>query len=542
MTRRMQTLALSAMAAAVTACGPMSLPPADLVIVNGKEPESLDPVIINGQADGRIVSSLFEGLTRYNARTGSPEPGLAARWRISEDGREYRFYLRENLRWSDGSPLTTQDILYSWRRVLEPESACEYVNILYHVRKAEEFYDGRVTDFGEVGIRAESPLELAVSLNQATPYFLDICAHPTLAAVPKGPIEQHGDRWLIQPEVPASGAYTLEFWRLNDRIRLAKNPRYWDQEGVVSDIVDILPTSNPSAALNLYETGAVDIVWDRDLTPTELVRLLRQRPDFHIADSFGTYFLRINTTEHPFQDRRVRRALALAIDRKRLVEKITGAGERIAQHLVPPVIPGYQSPGGLAYDPATARELLKAAGFPDGIDFPSVDYLFKSSKLDEQIAIEIQSLWQENLGIKTNLRQLEWKSYLQAQRQLDYDISRSSWLGDYLDPQTFLEVFTSDNGNNRTGWKHAAYDALLAQANSGAKERQGKTRMQLLQQAETILVSQESPIIPLYFYVTMERYDSEKITGVYANVRAEHPIRTIGRSQPGTSANPPPIQ
>ena len=526
MTLRAQTLGLLVLAAATTACGPMSLPPADLVIINGKEPESLDPVIINGQADGRIVSSLFEGLTRRNG-AGKPEPGLAERWSIRENGKEYRFYLREGLRWSDGSALTTEDILYSWRRVLEPASACEYAGILYCVRRAKAFHRGEIADFDEVGLRAESPLALVVSLNQAMPYFLDICAFPTLAAVPQKLIERHGDRWLLQIGVPVSGAYTLDFWRLNDRVRLAKNPNYWDQDKVVSDIVDILPTSHPGAALNLYETGAADIIWDRELIPTELVRLLRRRPDSHLADFFGTYFLRINTDQAPFQDPRVRRALALSIRRQRIVEKITGAGERIARHLVPPGVPGYESPAGLAYDPAAAKELLKDAGFPNGKGFPSIDYLFNSSKLNEQIAIEIQSMWRENLGVKTNLRQLEWKAYLQDQRELRYGVSRSSWLGDYLDPQTFLEVFASHNGNNRTGWRRAAYDALLEQANSAITT---PARMRRFRQAEEILVEREVPIIPLYFYTTMECYDSNRIIGIQPNLRAEHPIRLIGRA------------
>lgn len=526
MTWRAQTLALAALSMAASACGPMSLPPADLVIINGKEPESLDPVIINGQADGRIVSSLFEGLTRRNG-AGKPEPGLAKRWSIREDGREYRFYLREGLHWSDGSALTAEDILYSWRRVLEPASACEYAGILYCVRRAKAFHRGEITDFDEVGLRVESPLTLVVSLNQATPYFLDICAFPTLAAVPKKLIERHGDRWLLQSGVPVSGAYTLDFWRLNDRIRLAKNLNYWDRDNVVSDLVDILPTSHPGAALNLYETGAADIIWDRELIPTELVRILRHRPDFHTADFFGTYFLRINTDQAPFQDPRVRRALALSIRRQRIVEKITGAGERIARHLVPPGVSGYESPEGLAYDPAAAKELLKDAGFPNGKGFPPVDYLFNSSKLNEQIAVEIQSMWRENLGVKTNLRQLEWRAYLQDQRELRYGVSRSSWLGDYLDPQTFLEVFASHNGNNRTGWKHAAYDALLEQANSAMT---APTRMQRFRQAEEILVDREVPIIPLYFYTTMECYAPNRIIGIQSNVRAEHPIRLIGRT------------
>jgi oligopeptide transport system substrate-binding protein len=504
----------------------MALPPADLVIINGKEPESLDPAIISGQADGRIVSSLFEGLTRYNAKTGTAEPGLAESWEISPDGRVYHFRLRPNLQWSDGSPLDAQDLVYSWRRILEPATACKYADNLYSVRNASKFNRGTLTDFEEVGIRHTSPLDIEITLKEATPYFLDICCSPTLGIVPSGPIEQFGDRWLVQPNIPTSGAYRLGSWRLNDRIRLIKNPYYWDHIQVASKKVDILPTGNASTALNLYETGEVDIVWDKDLIPTELVRLLRERPDFHVADFLGTYFLRINTHLEHFKDERVRRALAMSIDKQRLVEKITGAGEPTASHLVPPGIPHYTSPEGLAYSPAAAQELMKAAGYPDGKGFPPVDYLFNSSKLNEQIAVEIQSMWKQHLGIKTNLRQLEWKSYLQDQQNHQYGISRSSWIGDYLDPLTFLDVFKSNNGNNRTGWQDPTFDRLLAKATSGIGTEE---RMKVLKAAERILTQEALPIIPLYFYLSMEYYDPKQIGGIFPNIRAEHPIRSIRR-------------
>ena len=510
-------------------CSPLTLAPADLVIINGKEPESLDPIIINGQADGRIVSALFEGLARYNTKTGTPEPGLASSWEISADGKEYQFHLRPDLQWSDGEPINARDLVYSWQRVLAPASACEYANILFPIKNATLFHNGNLSDFEQVGIKAVTPRTIQVTLDEPTPYFLDICCYPTLAIVPRTSIETHGDRWLLQRDLPTNGAYKLGSWKLNDCIRLRKNPLYWDHENVQSDTVDILPTSNASTALNLYEMGEVDIVWDKELVPTELVSLLRQRPDFHVTDFLGTYFLRFNTQLPPFNNPQIRRALALSINKQRLVEKITGAGESVADHFVPPGIPGYDSPSGLDYNPQEAKRLLTDAGFANGDSFPPIDYLFNSSKLNEQIAVEIQAMWQENLGIKTVLRQLEWKSYLQDQSNIHYGVSRSSWLGDYLDPQTFLDVFTSNNGNNRTGWKNTNYDTLISKANA---ESSIEKRMGLLKSAEAILVEELSPIIPLYFYVSMEYYDPQKISGIFSNIRAEHPIRSIKRIQP----------
>lgn len=507
-------------------CNPDGLPPADLVVVNGKEPESLDPAIISGQAEGRIVNALFEGLTRYDPRTALPEPGLAQSWTISPDQKELLFDLRPGLQWSDGTPLTTEDVVYSWHRILKPETACDYANILFQIKNAEAYHRGTLDDFSQVGIEAVNEQQLKITLIYPTPYFLELCAFFTLRIVPRHAIEQHGNHWLTQAQVPSSGAYQLDHWRLNDRIRLVKNPRYWDHPNVRTDVVDILPTSNANTALNLYENGQVDIVWDKELVPTELVSLLRDRPDFHVADFLGTYFLRVNTTRPPFNDARVRQALALAIDRRQIVERITGAGEAIATHLVPKGVLNYTSPEGFSFDPLQARKLLAESGFPQGQGFPSIEYLFNSSKMNEQIAVEIQSMWDEHLGIKTTLRQLEWKSYLQDQQGMNYDVSRSSWIGDYTDPTTFLDVFISTSGNNRTGWASADYDRLLEQTRESTDPDQ---RLKLLAQAESILVAEQVPAIPIYFYVSMEYFDPNAVGGIFPNIRAEHPLRVIHR-------------
>lgn len=507
----------------VCACNPI-LPPADLVIINGKEPESLDPAIINGQAEGRIVSSLFEGLLRYNSESGLPEAGLAHSWQILSGGREYRFHLRQNLHWSDGTAITSADLIYSWKRILEPKTACEYASILYPIQNAAAFNQGEISDFKSVGIHQKDRFEIQILLEHPTPYFLDLCCFPNLAIVPQHAIEKHKDRWITRPDLPVSGAYRLALWRLNDRIRLIRNPHYWDRPSVASKVIDILPTSNANTALNLYETGEVDIVWDKELIPTELIPILRHRPDFHVNDFFGTYFLRFNTTQKPFDNVLVRKALTMAIDKHRLTKRITGAGESIAEHFVPSGIADYDSPSGLSFDPQNARNLLTKAGYEKGFGFPPIDYLFNSSSLNEQIAVEIQSMWKEHLGIETRLRQLEWKSYLQDQTELRYGVSRSSWLGDFLDPITFLDVFTAVNGNNRTGWHSPRYDHLLAQS----RLLHQADRMEILRQAEAILI-EACPIIPLYFYVSMAYYDPKKIAGIFPNLRSEHPLRSIHR-------------
>jgi oligopeptide transport system substrate-binding protein len=502
-------------------------PPADLVIINGQEPETIDPGILAGQADGRVGLALFEGLTRYNPTNATPMPGVAERWEISPDGRTYTFYLRKAAVWSTGERITASDFVYSWLRVLKPETGAASPGHLFYIRGAREYHE-QGGDPGRVGIQAVDDHTFRVLLIEPAPFFLDLCAYPTFAVVPRAAIEKHGDRWLMHRPLPVSGAYQLEYWRLNDKIRLRKNPQYWDAKNTSSEIVDLIPCASPTTALNLYQTGAADIVWDKELIPSDLLDVLVQRPDFHRYDYLATYFFRFNVTRKPFDDARVRRALAMAIDKQRLVEKITRAGEKVASHQVPPGVADYTSPPGLDYNPDGARRLLAEAGYPGGAGFPPCQYVYNTQKSHEKIAVELQDMWRKTLGIKVDLRALEWKVFLAEQKQVNFDLSRSSWIGDYNDANTFLDMFTSGNDNNRTGWRNERYDDLLRRANA---ELDKHRRRALLQEAEGLLIREEAPIVPLYFYQGLEYFDKNKIEGIFPNILAEHPIRAIRRKE-----------
>ncbi|MCP5519388.1 MAG: peptide ABC transporter substrate-binding protein [Verrucomicrobiales bacterium] len=505
-------------------------PPADLRIINGPEPESLDPHQITGQADGRIALALFEGLTRYDPRTGQPVPGLAARWEVSTDGTVYTFHLRPEAAWSDGRPITTADVVWSWQRALAPATANEYAGALFPLRNARAFALGELDDFTRVGVRAVDARELQVELESPTPFFLDLLAYSPCTVVPRHVIEPIGDRWLHARPFAASGPYTLEFWRLNDRVRLRRNAFYWDAANVRCEVVDLLSCVSPNTALNLYESGAVDVVWDKELIPTHLLDELRRRADFHTYNFLGTYFIRCNVTKAPFNDPRVRRALALAVDKERLVRRITRGGERIAACLSPPGIMNgsvpYRPPAGLDHDPEAARRLLAEAGFPGGQGFPVVEYTYNTAPSHRNIALELRDMWQRELGLRLELRQLEWKTWLAAQSALDYDLIRSSWIGDYDDPNTFLDLFLSDNPNNRTGWRNGRYDALLREANA---EPDAARRQERLAAAEHLLVAEALPVIPLYFYVGMACFDDARVHGIHLNLRGENPLWAIGK-------------
>jgi oligopeptide transport system substrate-binding protein len=505
-----------------------SEPPADVVMINGPDPGTLDPALATGIEDLRVIAGLFEGLTRNDPVTAGPIPGLAERWEISSNGCVYTFHLRDKLFWAAGEPITAQDVVYSWLRALNPDTASEYAGQLFYVKNGEDYNSGKIKDPALVGVHALDERTVQVELNQPTAFFLDLCAFQTLAVVPRRMIEKYGEDWMRARPLPTSGPYLLDYWRLNDRIRLRKNPFYWDAANTKSDILDLLCLSAPNTALNLYETGQADVIWDRDFLPTELMDVLSKRPDFHSFHYLGTYFIRFNTTKPPFNDPRVRKALALTIDKQRLVDKITCGGEPVASHLVPDGTAHYEAASGPGYDANLARQLLAEAGYPGGKGFPTFAYLLDAASgggtINLKIGIELQNMWEQQLGIHVELQQMEKRVSLAAQNRLEYDLSKSTWIGDYNDPNTFLDLFRSDNGNNRTGWKNARYDALMSEAN---QQTDMARRSALLQQAERILVRDEMPIIPLYFYVGLNYYDGGKIKGIYPNILDNHPLNVI---------------
>ena len=515
-----------AAAASLAGCS-RALDRADLVFLNGAEPESIDPAVITGQPDGRVANALMEGLTAFDA-TGTAQPGVAERWDLSADGRIYTFHLRRDARWSNGETVTARDFIASWQRTLTPEVAAEYAYQLYYVRGARDFNEGRLKDFSAVGLRAIDDFTLEVALDNPTPFFLDLCAFVTLLPVHIPTIERcekAGLNWTKPENFIGNGPFTLKEWRIFDRIRLVKSETYWNRANIGMKSIDILPSGRPMTAFNFYSTGLADLMADKGLVPTPLMNELKHRPDFHAAPFLGNYFIRFNCKRKPFDDQRVRLAFSLVIDKQLIVDKITRAGEIPATSLVPPGTAGYEPPPGLSRDPDRARQLLAAAGFPGGQGFPIVYYLFKGdSDLDRDIAVELQGMFSRELGITIQLQQQEWKVYLASLSSLDYDLCRSTWVGDYADPNTFMDMFVTDGGNNRTGWSNAVYDHAIEIA---ARELVPEKRFEIFRGAEKILISDEAPICPLYYYVGIQFYDATRLGGVEPNLLDEHPLKSM---------------
>jgi oligopeptide transport system substrate-binding protein len=511
------------------------LEPADYTFNNGTEVATLDPARVTGVPEGRIIKALFEGLVVKHPRTLKPMPGMAESWSVSEDLLTYTFYIRKDAKWTNGEPVTAHDFVYSWKRFLKAQTAAEYAYQLWYVQGAEAYTKENdengepLNSFDTVGIKANGDYILKVKLKSPTPFFMDLMAFYPMFPVNKTNIEEAMARWpdnnewemqWLRPEnLVTNGPFTVEYRRVNDRIRLKKNPDYWDADNVAMNTIDALTIEQAGTALNTYLTGSTHMI--PSVLPN-LIPKLMPREDFEPVAYLGTYFYRVNTTKPPFDDVRVRKALAITVNRKDIVEKITKAGQVPAYGLVPPGMTGYVPAEFAALDPTAAkikaRELLAEAGYGSGgKPFPVMEVHYNTSEAHRDIAEVVAQTWRDQLGIDAKLQNQEWKVYLDTQNNLGFDVSRSAWIGDYPDPNTFLDMFVTGGENNKTGWGNAEYDRLIT---ASASEADPTARLAILKDAEAILMD-EMPIIPIYFYVTQNMV-APRLGGFYGNIQDEH--------------------
>jgi len=498
-------------------------PPAEDVLTynNGAEPERIDPGVISGQPDGRVVRTIFEGLTIPNPKTLEPEPGQAYRWEVSADGRTYTFHLRPGLVWSDGTKLTAEDFRWSWARVLRPETASRYASFLFPIENGEAFNKGELKDERQLGLAAPDESTFVVHLAQPTSYFLFTTSYYTLLPVPRPVIEKYGQRWTNPKTIVSNGPFVLEKWRQGDRFVFVKNPRYWDARTVRLQKIVALSVDDLNTCANLYKAGVVD--WNPSgYVPAQYIPYLREFADFRTGLYQAIYFYSVNVTRKPFDDVWVRRALAYALDRDAIARDLLRKSKEPWGNFAPAGYPGYQHPPGQKYDAEKARECLARAGYPGGKGFPKISILFNNGEDHRRIAEAVQSMWKRTLGIDVELSNQEWGSYLQATVALQYDVARRSWIGDYLDPFTFLGMMQSNDGNNRTGWKSREYDALLSES---SRELDPAKRFAIMARAEAMVLD-EAPVIPIYHYSTSELV-KPYVRGLYSTPLDTHPLKYV---------------
>jgi oligopeptide transport system substrate-binding protein len=489
--------------------------PQHFVFNNESEPETLDLHAMTGSPELRLALALFEGLTTLDPRTLEPRPGLAEAWTMDSSGRRFTFTLRPNLRWSDGRPLTADDFVASWRRALTPATGCSYAGLFFVIDGAEAWHRAPGADFASVGVRAPDARTLEVTLRAPCAYFLELTAFATFSPVRADLIAAHGEAWTRAGRLVGSGPFVLAEWDPRRQIRMTPNTNYWDAAFVKLTSVTALPLDDQNTAYQMFLKGGIH--WLPGI-PQARAEEIRRHPDYYVAPFFGTYFYRFNTTREPFNDARVRRAFSLATDRREITDHILKSGQLPVASFCPPV-GGYEPVDGLPYDRDAARDLLAQAGYgPGGRPFPPVEVLYNTSEGHKLTAEAVSQQWRRNLGIAATARNVEWKVFLTDMRDLDYQLCRASWIGDYGDPSTFFDIFRGDDGNNRTGWKNAVYDRLSREA---AEQSEPGRRWALYQRMEQILTVEECPILPLYRYVNQGLL-SPMVCGWYANIRDVH--------------------
>jgi len=628
-----------------------TLPPADFSFNNGTEIKTLDPPRSTGQPEGRIIRALFEGLLRPvpasdgDYRTNATmklQPGMATGYEVSEDGLTYTFTMREGAVWTNGEPVTADDFVWSWRRMLHPSTASQYAYQLWYVDGAKAYTssavevgdrveveqtprpkpdqafprgplargvlqkiieppeldlpedisdeekkkrtaaredrfvymvevkpvdaDGSIIwdtpgelqaftkaesldnlpykkddvkqchyvlpDFeATVGLSAPEPGRLVVRLNSPTAYFADLVSFYPLFPTNRTCVEEHGNDWVQPKNLVCNGPYVLKFRRIRDRIRLMKNPDYYNADSVKIDLIDAMVVESETTGLSMFLNGEVD--WTTN-PPSSVMNLLKKRDDYYSAPMLGTYFYRVNVTKPPFNDTDMvtfegeqvakgvllRRALNRALDKQAICD-VSSGGEEPALSFSPPGMTGYDPPLCGTQDLDMAKRMLKAAGYAGGVGMPKIEVLYNTSEAHRAIAETIERQWSQ-LGVRIALNNAEWGTYLATVRSKDYGAARAGWIGDYPDPNTFLDMFVTDGENNETGWSNKEYDRLIAAA---AKETDVEKRLDYLHQAERILLD-ELPLIPIYHYVS-KNLVSPRVSGFAPSVQDVHPLTSL---------------
>lgn len=471
-----------------------------LLVGNQNEPASLDPHLLNAYTDMRIAMAVFEGLTVLDEKSATALPGAAERWEVSADGLAYTFHLRPTGKWSNGERVTAGDFAYAFRRILTPALGATYAYMLWPIKNAEAFNTGKLTDFSAVGIQAVDDLTLRLTLERPTPYLPALVTHSTWFPVPRGTVEKFGrmdardTAWTRPGNLVGNGPYILAEWKPNSHITVTRNVHYWGNADNRIERVQFFPIEKADAEELSFRAGQLHVT--ASLPASKIPVYRRQSPELlRIEPQLGTAYINLNVTKPPLHNPKVRRALALAIDRAAIAARIYEGASQPAPTLVPPGCAGYTPPAGQGHDFAAARALLAEAGFPEGRGLPVLPFQVGNDDKGPRIAEAIQAMWLKELGVKVTIEQLEQKTLFQNQQTLAHTVATLGWTADYADPYTFLEIFRSGNGNNWTGWASKDYDALLDEA---ARTVDPVRRFALLQRAETILL-EEAPLVPVVF-------------------------------------------
>ncbi|WP_375599463.1 peptide ABC transporter substrate-binding protein [Devosia sp. Naph2] len=505
---------------------------------NGGDPGSLDPHKVSGDWENRVVGDYIEGLVTEDAG-GNPIAGQAESWEISEDGTVYTFKLRDEAMWSDGTPVTAHDFVFAFQRLFDPATASDYAYLQYPIKNSAAINSGEITDFDQLGVKALDDKTVEITLEAATPFFLDALTHYTAFPVPKHLVEEHGDAWIEMENIAANGPYKIVEWLPGSYVRSEKNEDYYDAENVQIDEVYYHVLEDQAAALNRYRAGEFDILTD---FPSDQYAWMQENipGETHVEPFLGVYYYVINQEVEPFDDVRVREALSISILREVIGPDILGTGEIPAYGWVPPGTGNYVEEAympewaNMPYEERVARatELMTEAGY--GPDNPlDLTLRYNTNDNHQRIAVAIAAMW-EPIGVNVELFNSEVAVHYDALRAGDFQVGRAGWLLDYNDPSNTLDLLktgieqegTMNWGNNYGRYSNEEFDALMADA---ATELDLEARGQILADAEAIAMD-EFGAIPIYWYVS-KNVVKPYISGFEDNAKDVHRTRWLSKTE-----------
>ena len=468
-----------------------SLSRKDTLNINiGTEPPTLDWSLATDVTSFTIIDNIMDGLTAFDEKY-EPIPALAQSWGISEDGKTYTFKIRGKVSWTDGVPLKAGDFIYSWKRILKPETAGSYAYFLFDIQNARKFNSGEIKDFSKVGVKAPDDRTLIVTLERPRAYFLNLVTFMSTFPMRKDIAEKYGTKWTEAPNIVTLGPYKLKEWKHHEEVLIEEYENYWGEKPKSAKKVKMIMNENPVSTLALYESGELDFLDSKGIPLLEVPRLVKL-PDFKQSVVFRNNYIGFNTKKAPFDNPLVRKAFASSIDRKSLAGLLQGAGVPITSW-IPIDMLAYNPRIGLPFDAQKARKFLEMAGYPNGKDFPQTTFLYPDTGNNRIVAEAFQGMWKEHLGIEVKLVNQEWTVYLSTLRTDPPPVFRAGWQADFPDPHNFMNLFECGSGNNRTGWCSPEYDRLVEKA-AGILDR--KQRTGLYNSAQRILAETGVPIVP----------------------------------------------
>ncbi|WP_028544058.1 peptide ABC transporter substrate-binding protein [Paenibacillus taiwanensis] len=482
------------------------------------EPPSLDPGQAQDSTSFALLGAVFEGLTRSD-ENGKPLEGTAEKWEISPDGTKYTFHLRKDAKWSNGDPVTANDFEFAWKRVLDPDfqPAPPYAYQLYYIKNAEgynkhkdaAYTKTKITDPNEVGVKALDANTLEVQLESPTAYFLSLLSFQTFFPVHQS--VKSNPKWASDANsIISNGPFKVSKWVKQSSLELAKNDNYYAKDEVKFTKVQVSIVSEGSSELNMYETNVLDYSgMPTGEIPTEQIPVLQQtkKDELHIKGVASSYYYLFNNKQKPFSNKKIRRALSMAINRQLLIDKVTLSGELPAFGIVSPGIAGlngeYRSEVKDNYfqeNVEEAKKILQEGLQEEGLTTLEFDLAYNTNDKHKKIAQAIADMWSKNLNVKVKIQNQEWAVFLKNRTNLNYQVARAGWSTDYNDPMSFLDLYMTGGGNNDIGFSNPKYDELLKKAKTSMD---AKERMDLMAQAEKILIEDEQAILPIYYYTSV---------------------------------------